>query len=121
MMNQRGVEAARNEEASSFLTTSEMGTQLGFGTFRSLSLSPAQLLEAAGVFRWINPRPMPSWLTGTQKGKADASPPITPRLFPTESTPRSNQLSSSRSDIFNEQLAQTLIFPGIEQDLRSLN
>lgn len=47
------------------------GTQLGFGTFRSLSLSPAQLLEAAGVFRRRNPRPMPSWLTGTQKGKAD--------------------------------------------------
>lgn len=43
MINQPGVEAVRNEEASSFLTTSEMGTQLGFGTFRSLSLSSAQL------------------------------------------------------------------------------
>lgn len=41
--NQPGVEAIRNEEASSLLTTSEMGTQLGFGTSRSLSLSPAQL------------------------------------------------------------------------------
>lgn len=41
VINQPGVEAVRNEEASSFLT-SEMGTQLGFGTFRSLSLSPAQ-------------------------------------------------------------------------------
>lgn len=39
VINQPGIEAIRNEEASSFLTTSEMG----FGTFRSLSLSPAQL------------------------------------------------------------------------------
>lgn len=43
VMHQGGVAATRNEEASSFLATSETGTQLGFGSLRSLSLSPAQL------------------------------------------------------------------------------
>ena len=67
------LEAIGNEEASSPHPRLEHSSDLALSDHFPCLLSPAQLLNAAVVFRWIKPQPMPScWLPGCRHAEGQS-------------------------------------------------